>query len=60
MNRELAIAVVNNLPEKFALDIFLEQLVSADKIDKGIVQLNHGNCFTHQQVKEKIKEWQKS
>jgi hypothetical protein len=59
MNKEKVITAINEMPQDFDLDILMEKLVFIEKVEKGLEQLNSGNTFTHEQVKQKVKEWQK-
>ena len=55
MNKERLIAIINNLPDNFELEVLIEKLIFIDKTEKGLEQLNSGNTLTHEQVKQKIK-----
>ena len=55
MNKEKLIAIINNLPDNFELEVWIEKLIFIDQTEKGLEQLNSGNTLTHEQVKQKIK-----
>ena len=57
MNREKAIATINDMPQDFDLDELMERLVFIEKVEKGLEQLNAGKKIPHAQVKEIIKQW---
>ena len=59
MNKEKAITAINDMPQDFDLDALMEKLIFIEKVEKGLEQLNAGNTLTHDQVKQKVKEWQK-
>ena len=59
MNKETLIATINDMPQNFDLDVLMEKLIFIEKVEKGLEQLNAGNTLTHDQVKQKVKEWQK-
>ena len=59
MNKEKVITAINDMPQDFDLDVLMEKLVFIEKVEKGLEQLNQGNTLTHEQVKQKVKEWQK-
>lgn len=59
MNKDKVITAINEMPQDFDLDILMEKLVFIEKVEKGLEQLNAGNTFTHEQVKQRVKEWQK-
>jgi len=59
MNEERLIAAVKETPEDFDLEVLMEKLVFIEKIEKGLEQLESGNTITHEQVKQRVKEWSK-
>ncbi len=59
MNKAKVISVINDMPQDFDLDILMEKLIFIEKVEKGLEQLNTGNTFTHEHIKQRVKEWQK-
>ena len=59
MDKEKVLTAINDMPQNFDLDILMEKLILIEKVEKGLEQLNSGNTLTHEQVKQKVKEWQK-
>lgn len=59
MRKDKALETINELPQEFELDELMERLVFIEKVEKGLKQLNEGKTFTHEQVKNKVKGWQK-
>jgi len=59
MNREKLIATINDMPQDFDLETLMEKLIFIEKVEKGLEQLHSGNTLTHEQVKQKVKQWQK-
>jgi predicted transcriptional regulator len=59
MNKEKLIATINDMPQDLDLEVLMERLVFIEKVEKGLEQLNSGNTITHEQVKQRIKEWSK-
>lgn len=57
MKREKAIETINEFPQEFELEELMEKLVFAEKIEKGLQQLNEGKTIPHEQVKEITKKW---
>jgi predicted transcriptional regulator len=57
MKRDKAIETINELPQEFDLDELFERLIFAEKIDKGLKQLDDGKTVTHEKVKEITKKW---
>ena len=59
MNKEKLMATINDMPQDFELEVLMERLVFIEKVEKGLEQLESGNTFTHEQVRQKIKAWSK-
>jgi len=59
MNREKAIEAVKELPQEFNLEELMEKLVFVEKVEQGLKQLEEGKTVPHEQVKNRVKEWQK-
>ena len=59
MTKEKVIEAVNDLPQEFDLDEFIERLIFVDKVEKGLQQLDDGETKTHEEAKRTIKSWQK-
>jgi hypothetical protein len=57
MKREKAIETVNEFPQEFELEELMERLVFAEKVEKGLQQLNEGKTTPHEQVKEIARKW---
>ena len=59
MTKDKVIETVNDLPQEFDLDEFIERLIFVDKVEKGLQQLEDGETKTHEEAKRIIKSWQK-
>ena len=59
MNKEKLIATISDMPQDFELETLMEKLIFIEKVEKGLEQLNSGNTITHEQVRQKVKQWQK-
>jgi len=46
------------MPQNFDLEVLMERLIFIEKVEKGLEQLNSGNTLTHEQVKQRVKQWQ--
>jgi predicted transcriptional regulator len=57
--KDEVIALVKKLPETSTLEDIMEHLYVKQKILKGQRQLETGQFYTHQEAKEKMKEWLK-
>jgi predicted transcriptional regulator len=58
MNKEKAITAISDMPQNFDLEVLMERLIFIEKVEKGLEQLNSGNTLTHEQVKQRVKQWQ--
>jgi predicted transcriptional regulator len=59
MRKDKVLETVNEFPQEFELEELMERLVFIEKVEKGLKQLNEGKTVAHEQVKDKIKGWQK-
>jgi hypothetical protein len=57
MKRDKAIETINEFPQEFELEELMEKLVFAEKVEKGLQQLNEGKTIPHEQVKGITKKW---
>ncbi len=59
MNKSTVIRTLNELPQKFDLEEFLERLIVIQKIDKGLEDAETGKTISHDKVKKMIAKWNK-
>jgi hypothetical protein len=59
MNKDKLIATISDMPEDFDLEVLMEKLIFIEKVEKGLEQLDSENTLTHEQVKQRVKEWSK-
>ncbi len=59
MNRETAIEAVKELPQEFNLEELMEKLVFVEKVEQGLKQLDEEKTVSHEQLKDRVREWQK-
>jgi predicted transcriptional regulator len=59
MQKSTIINTLNELPNKFNLDEFLERLIVIEKIDEGIEEAKSGKTISHAKVKKMIDKWHK-
>ncbi|CAN5354718.1 hypothetical protein BH09BAC3_BH09BAC3_09300 [soil metagenome] len=52
MKREKANETVKKLPNEFNLEELMEKLVFAEKVEKGLEQLEQGKTLSHEAVKD--------
>lgn len=59
MKKSTVIHTLNDLPNKFDLDDFLERLIVTQKIDEGMEEAKSGKTISHDKVKKMVAKWHK-
>lgn len=59
MQKSTIIHTLNELPNKFNLDDFLERLIVIEKIDEGLEEAKSGKTVSHDKVKKLVAKWHK-
>ena len=59
MKKSTIIHTLNELPNKFNLDDFLERLIVIEKIDEGMEEAKAGKTLSHDKVKKMVAKWHK-
>ena len=59
MKKSTVINTLNELPQKFDLDEFLERLIVIQKIDEGLEDEKTGKTIRHDKVKKMVAKWNK-
>jgi predicted transcriptional regulator len=59
MKKSTVIHTLNELPQKFNLDEFLERLVVIEKIEEGLEDAKTGKTISHDKVKKIVAKWNK-
>jgi hypothetical protein len=57
MVKEDIIQTINQLPNEFTFDEFLDRVLVLEKIELGLEQSKSDDVFTTEQAKEKLKKW---
>jgi predicted transcriptional regulator len=55
--KEEVIKMIEDLPNNTTLEEIIEQLSVKAKIEKGMNELNNGEFYSHDEVKEKYAKW---
>jgi len=50
---------IDRLPDSFTVEQIVEELVVLNKIEEGLWDIEKGNVFITEQVKEELKPWLK-
>lgn len=59
MQKSTILHTLNELPNKFSLDDFLERLIVIEKIDEGMEEAKAGKTISHDKVKKIVAKWHK-
>ena len=59
MQKSTILHTLNELPNKFNLDDFLERLIVIEKIDEGMKEAKAGKTVSHDKVKKMVAKWHK-
>ncbi|HES58949.1 MAG TPA: hypothetical protein ENO18_00840 [Caldithrix sp.] len=59
LTKEKVRKTIDRLPESFTVDQIVEELVILNKIEEGLKDIDEGNVFTKNQVKQELKTWLK-
>jgi len=59
MKKSTIIHTLNEFPQKFNLDDFLERLLVIEKIDEGLEEAKSGKTISHEKVKKLVARWPK-
>jgi len=57
MKKDKAIAVFNEMPSEFDVEILIERLIFVEKIEAGLKQVEQEKVKSHQTVKEISEKW---
>lgn len=59
LTKEKVLNSVKSLPEEFSIDDLMEKLIVIEKIETGLEQMNKGQTYSQEEVKEKVQSWRK-
>ena len=59
MKKSTVIQTLNELPQRFDLDEFLERLLVIEKIDEALEEAKSGKTVSHEKVKKMLAKWNK-
>jgi len=55
--KEEVIRLIKDLPNNVSLDDIINELSIKAKVEKGLKELNNGDYYSHDEVKEKLAKW---
>ena len=50
---------IDTLPENITIDQVIDRMIMLDKIEQGLKDVEDGNVFTTEEVKDKLNKWLK-
>jgi hypothetical protein len=57
MKKDKAIAVFNEMPAEFDIEVLIERLIFVEKVEAGLKQVEQEKVKSHQTVKEISEKW---
>jgi predicted transcriptional regulator len=59
LTKEKIKRTIDTLPEHFTIEDVIEELIVIDKIEQGLKDVEEGNVYTTEEVKQKLSKWLK-
>lgn len=59
LTKDLVYTSLQDLPDEFELDDFIERLIFLQKIKTGLGQIGEEKVKTHEEVKQMVDQWRK-
>ncbi|MDO9255863.1 MAG: hypothetical protein Q7U54_10155 [Bacteroidales bacterium] len=50
---------IDTLPDNLTIDQVIDRMIMLDKIEQGLKDVEDGNIYTTEEVKEKLNKWLK-
>ena len=50
---------IDTLPDNLTIDQVIDRMIMLDKIEQGLNDIENGNVFTTEEVKDKLNKWLK-
>ena len=57
MTKEIILASLNELPEKFSLDEFIERLIALQKVEEALQQVRNGEVVSEAEARKQLAKW---
>lgn len=58
--KEDAIRFIEKLPDDYSMDEIMAELYFKQQVEQGLRDAEEGRVYSHEQVKNMVKEWRKS
>jgi len=59
VTKEKVLSAINEMPNEFDLDDFIERLIFMEKVEEGLQQVEKGQGLSHEEVRRKVQSWGK-
>jgi len=59
ITKEKLIAMINKLPEEFAIEQVIEELILLDKIERGVEDVDQGKTYASKEAERRLSKWLK-
>jgi predicted transcriptional regulator len=59
LTKDMVYTSLQEMPDEFDLDEFIERLIFMQKIKTGLEQLSEGKKKSHQEVRQMVESWRK-
>jgi predicted transcriptional regulator len=50
---------IDTLPDNLTIDLVIDRMIMLDKIEQGLKDVDDGNIYTTEEVKDKLNKWLK-
>jgi len=50
---------IDTLPDNLTIDQVIDRMIMLDKIEQGLKDVEDGNVYTNEEVKDKLNKWLK-
>jgi predicted transcriptional regulator len=60
MQKEDVIKFISKLPDDYTMDEIMAELYFKQQVEEGLRVAEEGGVYTHEQVKNMVREWRKS
>ena len=50
---------IDTLPDNLTIDQVIDKIIMLDKIEQGLADVENGNVFTTEEIKDKLNKWLK-
>ena len=59
LTKEKLKKTIDALPDQFTIEDVIEELIVVDKIEQGLKDVEEGNVYTTNEVKQRLSKWLK-